>query len=37
MTVESLLPDIYGSATTTPLKATVVAGKNILDFELVDK
>ena len=36
-TSKSLLPKIYGSATTSPLKASVVGGKNSLDFELADK
>jgi hypothetical protein len=31
-----LLPAVYSSATTTPLKATVVSGKNVFDFDLVD-
>ncbi|MDR0610828.1 MAG: carboxypeptidase-like regulatory domain-containing protein [Planctomycetaceae bacterium] len=36
MTSKSLLPTVYSSATTTPLKATVVSGKNVFDFDLVD-
>ncbi|MDR2755978.1 MAG: hypothetical protein LBC20_09750 [Planctomycetaceae bacterium] len=36
MVSKSLLPTIYSSATTTPLKATVISGKNVFDFNLVD-
>jgi hypothetical protein len=36
MTSKSLLPTVYSSATTTPLKATVVSGKNVFNFDLMD-
>lgn len=36
MTSRSLLPTVYSSATTTPLKVTVVSGKNVFNFDLID-
>ncbi|MDR1964932.1 MAG: carboxypeptidase-like regulatory domain-containing protein [Planctomycetaceae bacterium] len=36
MTSRSLLPTVYSSTITTPLKVIVVSGKNTFDFDLVD-